>query len=429
MRDGTVEYHNGTQCTGFPLRYRLSDDWIIERSIEEYRGRCKDQLRKRAATIRLDTRAVLYGEPLLEFVVHNALLLNVSTTSTDESLSQSATKDPLFKVEQIAGQEGRFTPAEDALRVKQQKTHHSDSPHALACRDTLDPQVLSDNDEPRRNLLSDAVVDIHRRWLMTPRDDLNGESPREILFAKQDLIDSDLESRSNQWSYFLEEPPSLSRDSSAYRFAGFGTHELVMYYDLVRFLIWEAVELVSSTRFLKESFSTSGDNLSFTPSFSLGHSDTNEPETVSKVSNEESVEPRCELSDHLSFTPSFSLGHSDSTQAETVSTVSYEQSLMSLLDQLKNIWLSEPREDYIPAEVIDNERRRRPEAMTGRSMVVDEDCPLCKLSGDLSESGLEITFSHFDGCHVEEEFAFSSCATPEEWEGEQSKLEQWDRER
>lgn len=62
-------------------------------------------------------------------------------------------------------------------------------------------------------------------------------------------------------------------------------------------------------------------------------------------------------------------------------------------------------------------------------MVIDEDCPLCKMMGDASESGLEITFSHFDGSHMEDEFAFSWFATLEEWEQEQRENEQWARDR
>jgi len=90
-------------------------------------------------------------------------------------------------------------------------------------------------------------------------------------------------------------------------------------------------------------------------------------------------------------------------------------------------WLSNPNhelDDYIPAEVIDNERRRRPEAMTGRSMVVDEDCYCCKMMGDESEAGLGIYFCYFDGCNREDEFAFSSHATLEEWKTDQRKFEE-----
>ena len=48
----------------------------------------------------------------------------------------------------------------------------------------------------------EAVVDIHRRWLMTPRDDLNRQSVREVLFAKRELINFDLNSRMSQWGFF-----------------------------------------------------------------------------------------------------------------------------------------------------------------------------------------------------------------------------------
>jgi len=422
LRSGTVDCYDRAQCKGLRLRYRLADDWLILRSIEEYQVLSKRQLKKRAPP--LDRRAILYGEPLLNFIARNAQLLNVQDASPGSCLSPTSTSAEPLKFSEIAGQEGWFTPAEDPSALKQPGI---DDLHALTSRDLPDPPLCSDTDEPSQSLLLDAVVDIHRRWLMTPRDDLNGQSPREVLFAKQDLVDLDLDSRMNQWSYFLEEPPCLSRDSHAYRYAGFGTHEWVMYYDLVRFLIWQAADLITTPEAQHASACRALANYSFTSSFSSGSGEPQTSEPVSTVSCEE-VQRR-EPNGNLPFTPSFSLGPGDTTQPETVSTVSNEQSLIALLDQLKNIWLSEPREDYIPAEVIDNERRRRPEAMTGRSMVIDEDCPLCKLSGDRSESGLEITFCHFDGSHMEDEFAFSWFATLEEWEQEQREREQRDRER
>ena len=386
-RDGIVEYHNGHHCTEFGLHYRLSDDWLILRSIEDYQVRCKHQLKKRAAETPLDARAILYGKPLLDFIIQNVRLLDVRYTSVcrDSQNAQPKESDELS----IRG---------DAPNEELEGTEAT----ALACCD-FDIEGAFTSTDPPQSLLYEAIVDIHRRWLMTPRDDLNGHSPREILFEKQDLIDSDLDSRMMQWSYFLEEPPCLSRDTNAYRFAGFGTHEWVMYYDLVRFLIRHAVYAMTDPRL--------SDHLSFTPS--LGPGD---------VSFTPSLGPG-----DVSFTPSFSSGSSDTQEGETVSTVSDEQ-FISYLEQLKNVWLSEPLEECIPAEVIDNERRRRPEAMTGRSMVVDEDCPCCKWMGDLSEAGLEITFCHFDGAHMEDEFAFSWFATIEEWEDELQKREQWDRE-
>ena len=125
---GKVDYHNGKHSTGFPLSYFLADDWLFRRSIENYKVRCNERIKEHEAAPSLDTRSILYGEPLHQFIVENVQLLDTTT-------------------------------------------------------------------KRRRKQHREAVVDIHRRWLMTPRDDLNGQSVREILFAKRDLIDFDLNSR------------------------------------------------------------------------------------------------------------------------------------------------------------------------------------------------------------------------------------------
>jgi hypothetical protein len=91
----------------------------------------------------------------------------------------------------------------------------------------------------------DVPADIHVRWLMTPRDDLRGQTPREVLLARQEFLDADLEDRRLQWSKLGECPPGLRPESVAYRYAGFGTHEIVMYYELVRDLLddcWSRVQ-------------------------------------------------------------------------------------------------------------------------------------------------------------------------------------------
>lgn len=85
----------------------------------------------------------------------------------------------------------------------------------------------------------DPVTEIHARWLSTPRDDLHAKSPREILLAKREFIDIDLQSRELQWSFLDRPAPPLKQDSAAYRCAGFGTHEVVTYYNLVRHLLTE----------------------------------------------------------------------------------------------------------------------------------------------------------------------------------------------
>lgn len=72
---------------------------------------------------------------------------------------------------------------------------------------------------------------------MSARNDLRGQTPREVMLSRLNFIDFDLHSRELQWSMLCEGPPALARDSFAYRFAGFGTHEYVLYYDLMRHLL------------------------------------------------------------------------------------------------------------------------------------------------------------------------------------------------
>ena len=82
--------------------------------------------------------------------------------------------------------------------------------------------------------------EIHARWLTTPREDLRERTPRDWLLAQKDFIDFDLWSRELQWSFTGECPPSLLPTSYAYRYAGFGTHEMVLYYELIRLLLAES---------------------------------------------------------------------------------------------------------------------------------------------------------------------------------------------
>ncbi len=88
----------------------------------------------------------------------------------------------------------------------------------------------------------DLFTNIHAKWLMTERDDLRGRTVREVLLEKQDFIGSDLDSRARQWTFTGICPPPLPVDSNAFRFAGFGTHEIVVYYDLFRHLLGACFE-------------------------------------------------------------------------------------------------------------------------------------------------------------------------------------------
>jgi hypothetical protein len=96
-------------------------------------------------------------------------------------------------------------------------------------------------DEERERELTRAV---HADWLMTARADLGGRTPREVLLAERNRITFEMEHRAQQWSRQGHAVPALPADSTAYRLGGFGTTEVVLYFNLVRALLAEAWELM-----------------------------------------------------------------------------------------------------------------------------------------------------------------------------------------
>lgn len=81
---------------------------------------------------------------------------------------------------------------------------------------------------------------------MTPREDLRGQAPREVLLAHQDHISRDVEDRAHQWTLMGRPPRGLDPNSHAFRLGGFGRREVVKYYDLVRELLYDCWERLLS---------------------------------------------------------------------------------------------------------------------------------------------------------------------------------------
>jgi len=288
--EGEVDYHDGTQATECPIPYRLPCDWLFVNSIEAYRW-SRDRRRKVRQAARLDTRAVLYGRPLLDFIVASS----------------------------------------------------------------IDLSEANENCEATSDLIASQITAIHACWLMTPRADLRGRCPRDVVLEKQDLIDFDLHTRALQWTFQGEGPPCLSRDSFAFRFAGFGTHEWVVYYDLVRGLLWNALDI-------------------------------------------------------------------DCRDTEAA---------ISSLEKMKSSWLESSCDDYdgrVPAIIIENERKRLPQTMSAKEMIIDEDCYCCRMLAQDLEMGLGGPgFWHLDGSGMDDGFAFSHFRTLAEWETEQREREEFTR--
>ena len=201
LAQGEVDYHDGSQATDTWLPYRLPDDWLILSSVLEYEALRSVRRASRAAAPLIDIRQILYGRPIFEFIVAECLTENAKLDGIEES--------------------------EGALELN-------------------DPSGLEDGDKLEGSSRIAAVLRaVHARWLMTSRTDLGGRTPREVILEKREFIASEIDSRAMQWSLLNEAPPPLTRDSRAYRFAGFGTHEYVIYYDFVRHLLTQCWERIS----------------------------------------------------------------------------------------------------------------------------------------------------------------------------------------
>ena len=110
---------------------------------------------------------------------------------------------------------------------------------------TLADFLVRECREAHKARLEYPFSSIHAKWLMTPRDDLRGHSPRELLLIKRDTIEWSCEARARLWSFTGERPSGIPRSTRAFRLALFGTHENVLYYDLIRHLLekyWQVLK-------------------------------------------------------------------------------------------------------------------------------------------------------------------------------------------
>jgi hypothetical protein len=205
--------------------------------------------------------------------------------------------------------------------------------------------------------------------MLTPRADLGGACPRTIALEHRGHLGWDMQDRCDQWSLLGECPPGLENSSAAYQYGGFGTHELVKYYDLVRELLWSSWEHLTE----EAQAQTAG----------------RRPEWLTAVDFLTTEVPR--------------------------------------LEGIREAWLDGPDPEChgrIPRSIIERERARLPEGMSGRDAMHDPDCPCCQMIADMPGP----SFWHLDGSGMDDDFAFDIYhATRADWEQERRRWEEHSR--
>ena len=222
----------------------------------------------------------------------------------------------------------------------------------------------SANDQPKNRY--PFTVQVHRDWLMTPREDLDGRMPRQMLHGARGWVDKVIwgQRRRREDGEPLVAMPD---DWPNYQTAPMGTEEVSLYFDLCRELIQAGWFWCSKT--------------------------------------EQTIE---------------------SDKIKSDKAAGQHSKLVSFLKDVRDSWLESSFEGGNPPSfIIECERRRVPrgvgvpiEGIDGvetEQHVMDCDCPICEMMAD---GAFGITFTGIDGYHLEldEEFAFSLYETREEWE-------------
>lgn len=222
----------------------------------------------------------------------------------------------------------------------------------------------------------DFTIRVHRDWLMTPRQDLGGLMPRQMLHGAQQWIDRLIWAqriRFDDGAEIVAVPTSVSgRDDDP-----MGSEEVVMYFDLCRELIGEGWQWC--------------------------------------IENERD----CTIG-------------SDTALADVADRPRRERQLATFLLDVKQQWLSSPYEGGSPPQfIIECSRRRVPRGagvpivgMNERQVeehLIDCNCPICNM---MAEGMFGTGFFGIDGHHLEldDEFAFSMHETREAWEEQQREF-------
>lgn len=341
-KEGTVAYHDGRCCTEANLHFDLADDWLFVSDGIHWQDIAARRRQERAARPVIEARSIFYGTPLLEFVAR-------------ETFAAFARRDEIAAAAHIDSDENSRSDRAD------EASFSLDPSETDRLADEASPRESRRVQERQRDAINDELSRIHAAWLLTPRDDLAGVSPRELALGGNDHLNRDLHNQRHNWSLLDQCPPGLAKSSHAFRYSAIGIHELVTYYELVRELLWSCWEQLT------------------------------------------------ELAQSTVF------GH----RPDSMTVGDFLTTEVPRLESVREAWLDTPDVDChgrTPRSIIDRERARLPEGMSARDAMIDPDCPCCQMMAEIPGP----VFWHLDGCDMDEGFAFDLyCRTREEWDEEQ----------
>jgi len=213
------------------------------------------------------------------------------------------------------------------------------------------------------------TIEVHRDWLLTPRDDLGGLMPRQMLHGAHEWIDRLVQAqrlRFDDGGEIVAAPD----DVFGYETAPMGSEEMVIYFDLCRELIVAA--------------------------WSWCEAD----ETKRKLNKGENCQPA--LAEFLR-----------GVKADWLASPFEGGSPPSFIIECSRRRV--PRGAGVPIVGISERETEQ--------HVTDCDCPICEMMAD---GMFGAAFAHLDGHHLDldDEFAFSMHETREAWEEQQREFEE-----
>lgn len=152
-------------------------------------------------------------------------------------------RDLLYGMRLLEDLASRMIEIALAGRMPDRKTvHRADTDSGHSADDDIDRAALQ--------VWYELTVEVHRDWLMTPREDLAGGRPRDLLHGAHEWSDSIVE---GQRLRFEHQAPMVAapEDVEGYAHAPMGSEELIVYFDLCREVIQTGWSWVAAQSELK----------------------------------------------------------------------------------------------------------------------------------------------------------------------------------